>query len=295
VFDAWRHFRAAFGEYYYELPRMVAVSLLWFVVCVPAIWVGFRTWIFVGPDDGLDVGIDSVPAVAFAIQATLFGLLSLVIAGPATAGLYAAIAPLVHGELFEIGRFVRGVRHHFRRAWVLMTLDVVIGTVLVLNVWFYWHTEVPGAWMLSIVFGYGFLAWAALQPFLFPLMIELDQGISLIIRNAAFIAVDNVGLTIGLLIVNTILVAVSLPLGAILVPFALPAILANIHLRAVVTVIERYRAQGRVLPRAGETLANDPEPATAPTPHERDAADAMGLGGRPRRLRARDDDGGADG
>ena len=291
--DAWRHFRAAFGEYYYELPRMVAVSLMWFVVCMPAIWVGFRTWVFLGPDEGLDLGIDSVPALAFAVQATLFGLLSLVIAGPATAGLHAAMAPLAHGELFEIGRFLRGARHNFRRAWLMMTLDVVIGTVLVLNVWFYWHTDVPGAWMLSIVFGYALLAWAAVQPYLFPLMVELDQGVWLVARNAAFIAVDNVGLTIGLLIVNGVLVGVSLPLGAILVPFALPAILANIHLRAVVTIIDRYRAQGRVLPRAGETLPESSFPMNTPAPPERDAADAMGLGGRPRRLRDRDEAGDA--
>ena len=164
--DAWRHLRASLGEYYYELPRMVAVSLVWFILCVPAIWVGFRAWVFLGPDEGLEVGIDSVPAVAFAVQATVFGLLSLVIAGPATAGLHAAVAPLAHGELFEIGRFVRGARHHFRRAWLLLTLDVLVGTVLALNVWFYWHTEVPGAWLLSILFGYALLAWAALQPYL---------------------------------------------------------------------------------------------------------------------------------
>ncbi|MFM7197625.1 MAG: hypothetical protein ACKO2D_07015 [Chloroflexota bacterium] len=291
--DAWRHLRASLGEYYYELPRMVAVSLVWFILCVPAIWVGFRAWVFLGPDEGLEVGIDSVPAVAFAVQATVFGLLSLVIAGPATAGLHAAVAPLAHGELFEIGRFVRGARHHFRRAWLLLTLDVLVGTVLALNVWFYWHTEVPGAWLLSILFGYALLAWAALQPYLFPLMIELDQGIWLVVRNAAFIAVDNVGLTIGLLIVNAVLVAVSLPLGAILVPFALPAVLANIHLRSVVTVIGRYRDQGRILPRAGG--AEPAAPATPPSPAlpVRDAADAMGVGGRPRRIRDRDDSGDA--
>jgi uncharacterized membrane protein YesL len=289
VRDVWRHLRASFGEYYYELPRMVAVSLMWFIVCVPAIWVGFRTWVYLGPDEGLDLGVDSVPALVFAIQATLFGLLSLVIAGPATAGLHTAIAPLAHGELLEIGRFVSGARHHFRRAWLLLTLDVMIGTILVLNVWFYWHTEVPGVWTLSIVFGYALLAWAALQPYLFPLMVELDQGVLLILRNAAFIAVDNIGLTFGLLIINGVLIAVSLPLGAIMVPFALPAILANIHVRAVVTVVGRYRDQGRVLPRAGGSLPEKPAPNEGPSQHERDAADAMGLGGRPRRLRHRDE------
>ncbi len=282
--DAWRHLRAALGEYYYELPRMVAVSLLWFIVCVPAMWVGFRTWVYLGPDEGLELGSQSVPAVVFALQATFFGLLSLVLAGPATAGLHTAIAPLAHGELFEIGRFVRGARHHFRRAWLMLTIDAVIGTVLVLNVWFYWHTEVVGAWMLSIVFGYVLLAWAALQPYLFPLMVELDQGIWLVIRNAMFIAVDNIGLTLGLLIINGALIAVSLPLGAIAVPFALPAVLANMHVRAVVAVVGRYREQGRVLPRAGEVLSASPVPTDEPVQHERDAADAMGLGGRPRRL-----------
>ncbi len=287
--DAWRHFRAAVGEYYYELPRMVAASLAWFVPCVPALWVAFRAWVFLNGDEGIDPSVATLSPFAFATQATVFGLLSLVLAGPATAGLHVAIMPLARGELFEMGRFWRGARQFFRRAWLLMTLDVVVGAVLALNVWFYWQSEVTGVWLLSVAFGYAFLAWVAIQPYLFPLLVELDQGIWLVVRNAAFIAVDNFGLTIGLMLVNGIFIAIAAPLGAVLVPFALPAILANVHLRAVVTLIDRYREQGRVLARTGEPV---PVPTIDPPAPKagsgRDKADALGLGGRPRRLRDRD-------
>ncbi|NBX48077.1 MAG: hypothetical protein EBT22_13050, partial [Chloroflexi bacterium] len=152
--DAWRHFRAAVGEFYFELPRMIAVSLIWFIPTIPALWVAFRVVTFIGEDPGAD-GDVLIPMVAFGIQATFFGFLSLVAAGPALAGLHSAVAPLARGDLFEMSRFWLGVRTHFRRAWILATIDVSIGVVLVLNIWFYWTSEVPGIWLLAILFAYG--------------------------------------------------------------------------------------------------------------------------------------------
>ena len=78
--DAWRHFRAAVGEFYFELPRMIAVSLIWFIPTIPALWVAFRVVTFIGEDSGAD-GDALIPMVAFGIQATFFGFLSLVAAG----------------------------------------------------------------------------------------------------------------------------------------------------------------------------------------------------------------------
>ena len=285
--DAWRHFRAAVGEFYFELPRMIAVSLIWFIPTIPALWVAFRVVTFIGDDSGAD-GDALIPMVAFGIQATFFGFLSLVAAGPALAGLHSAVAPLARGDLFEMSRFWLGVRTHFRRAWILATIDVSIGVVLVLNIWFYWTSEVPGIWLLAILFAYGLFAWGCIQPYLFPLLIELDQKVTLVLRNAVFVAMDNLGLTLGMFAINAVLISIAAPLGAILVPFALPAILASMHLRAVVTVIERYRETGRILPRDGESVGEGYRPTVAhdeaPVRHERDEDDARGLGGRPRRL-----------
>ncbi|NBT18113.1 MAG: hypothetical protein EBT00_04910 [Proteobacteria bacterium] len=92
--DAWRHFRAAVGEFYFELPRMIAVSLIWFIPTIPALWVAFRVVTFIGEDPGAD-GDVLIPMVAFGIQATFFGFLSLVAAGPALAGL-AGVDPRNH-------------------------------------------------------------------------------------------------------------------------------------------------------------------------------------------------------
>jgi uncharacterized membrane protein YesL len=266
---------------------MIAVSLIWFIPTIPALWVAFRVVTFIGEDPGAD-GDVLIPMVAFGIQATFFGFLSLVAAGPALAGLHSAVAPLARGDLFEMSRFWLGVRTHFRRAWILATIDVSIGVVLVLNIWFYWTSEVPGIWLLAILFAYGLFAWACIQPYLFPLLIELDQKVTLVLRNAVFVAMDNLGLTLGMFAINAVLISIAAPLGAILVPFALPAILANMHLRAVVTVIERYRETGRILPRDGESVGEGYRPTVAhdeaPVRHERDEDDARGLGGRPRRL-----------
>jgi hypothetical protein len=60
-------------------------------------------------------------------------------------------------------------------------------------------------------------------------------------------ALDNLGLTLGLLLVNVLVVVISILPGALLLALATMTVLSNVHNKAVVEAITRYRASGRII------------------------------------------------
>lgn len=247
--SALRFFRAAVGEYFFEMPRMVLLNLFWFITAVPFLWVAFVT-IFALRD-----GLRS-PWIVFAVQAVVLCTLTLALAGPGTAALYHVMNRVANGELLEPRRFWSAFRRYFWRGWGLALADAGAGALLVLNIWFYWIIDRPWLWLLSIVFAYFLVLWFAIQSYLFALLVEMNQAVRLVVRNALFLAIDNLGLTLGLMLANLVFLSLSVPLVALLLPFATPVISSNINNKAVVDTVRRYRTEGRIISGDG-TLSRD--------------------------------------
>jgi uncharacterized membrane protein YesL len=183
--------------------------------------------------------------------------LSLALAGPGTAAAYHVTNRLANGELLEPSRFWPALRRYFWRGWLLALADAGAGALLVLNIWFYWRIDRPGLWLLSVVFGYILVLWFAIQSYLFALLVEMNHPVRLVVRNALFLAMDQPGLTLGLMLANLLLLAVSVPLGALLLPIATMAIGSNLNNKAVVEAIRRYRAAGRIITGDGQMKSEE--------------------------------------
>ena len=166
---------------------------------------------------------------------------------PGTAAAYAVTNRFANGDLIEPSRFWRNFRRYFWRGWLLGIIDAGSGALLVLNIWFYANSGQTLLWLLSIVFVYVLLIWGAVQSYLFAMMVEMDQSPRLAVRNALFMALDNLGLTLGLLLVNVLVVVISILPGALFLALATMTILSNVHNKAVVEAITRYRASGRII------------------------------------------------
>jgi uncharacterized membrane protein YesL len=238
---ALRAFREALTEFFFDLPRMVLLNLFWFVTALPAIFVAFGVAQMLATFESwqqLVLNIWLVPVIA----------LALALAGPGTAAIYAVTNRLANGELLEITRFWRHFRQYFWRGWALAVLNVAAGALLVLNVAFYWTSAGPTLRVLSVVFLWLLAMWFAIQGYLFALLVELDQSIRLVVRNAVFLALDNLGLTFGLALVNALLLLVSVPpWSALLVlPLASMSITSNLHNKVIVAAVRRYRGEGRI-------------------------------------------------
>jgi uncharacterized membrane protein YesL len=127
------------------------------------------------------------------------------------------------------------------------------GGLLVLNIWFYANSGQSWGWLLSIVFVYVLLLWVAAQSYLFAIMVEMDQSPRMAIRNALFLAIDNLGLTVGLMLVTVLVLAISIAAGGFLLLLATMSILSTVHNKAIVDAIARYRASGRIITGEGSS------------------------------------------
>jgi uncharacterized membrane protein YesL len=241
MLGALRYLRAAVGEYYYDLPRLALMNLIWFVLSLPFILIVFG---FVTSIQARSFGA-TAPYLVFAAPLVAA---ALVLAGPATAAIYLVTNRLAHGELVELRWFWIGFRRFLWRGWLLALADIGAGGLLAINIWFYWSAGSTGLRLLAVVFAYLLVYWFVIQSYLFGLLVEMDQGIALVLRNALFISIDQLGLTLGLAVVNFVLIAVSIPLGALLLPLGTMAILSGVNNKAVVGVVDRYRASGRIIP-----------------------------------------------
>ncbi len=244
-----RALRAAGAEFFFDLPRMVLLNLFWFVTALPAIFLAFgvaqlamtlTSW------RDLIVNIWLVPAAAAA----------LALAGPGTAAIYHVTNRLANGNLMEVSRFWFGFRKFFWRGWGLALADAGALALLAVNVAFYWSLEGIGAKLVSLIFAYLLLMWFAIQGYLFSFLVELDQSIRLAVRNALFLAIDNLGVTIGLTIINVLLFLVSVPpwAAALALPFFSMTLASNLHNKVIVDAVSRYRAQGRVFADADKPV-----------------------------------------
>jgi uncharacterized membrane protein YesL len=220
---------------------MVLINLFWFLLSLPFIFVVFA---FYTVSRTIELGTLGPILILY----LPLGAISLLLAGPATAGVYAFTNRLAHGELAEVRRFWIGFRRFLWRGWLLGLVDVGVGALLAINIWFYWSQGSIGLRLLAVIFIYLLVLWFVIQSYLYALLVEMDQGIVLVGRNALFMAIDKLGLTLGLAIVNLLIVLLSIPLGALLLPLATMAILSGVNNKAVVAAVNRYREAGRVIP-----------------------------------------------
>lgn len=186
------------GDYYYEILSFTSINLLW-IVClfVPSLLGGLLIRSFPSP-------LMIIPAL----------LVSLACAPPACAGLFSAGRAYADGYNIGPRDFVAGFRRYFWRAWQLAAVDLVIGGLLVANIWFYATRATPALKLVALVFLYGMLFWLLVQPYLFGLLVfQRDKRLGTTARNAALLAGANLGYSLGLLIVAVIFLVLSIGLG----------------------------------------------------------------------------------
>ena len=223
---AFRYFRSSLAEVYYDPFRTILINVRWFVPTLPALLI---LLILLSPVQTvtttdatlLEASEDAAALLTPAVLAFPLLLALMILAGPATAALYSVTHGFVRGELLEPTHFRAAFRRYFWPGTRLAASNVAAGTLLLLNAWFYLTIGLPGVGLLSIVFFYLLVVWFALQPYLFPLLVEFDQPVRRVWRNAFFLVMDNLGLTLGLLIVRSIVLLVGGVLFVIIVPLFL--------------------------------------------------------------------------
>lgn len=244
--QALRLLWSSLGDLYYELFPLALTNFLWFLLSLPQLALAgiILLAVYQGPE--LLASYVPIGGVAVSLWVLLVPALfvSLLLGAPATAGLSYVVNQLVHGEPSGPRLFFPAFRGFYWRALRLAASNLALLVLLLLNIYFY--ALVLGGFfiVLSVLFAYALLLWLLIQPYLFPMLVELDTPVRGILRNAVIFALDNVRLTIGLALVYAFIWALTLsPLILLMLPFLGPALLALIGTKATLELIEKYRAR----------------------------------------------------
>jgi len=241
VFNVWRR---ALGMHYFEFFTVIRGNILWAILCLPLLFFGSDALLPLITDTAEEA--EELPGIFLAIRFTIYSLVLLTLAGPATAALYDFASKNLAGEAVSMRSYWDSFKKLFLKGYLLAALDFLILAVLVLNTWFYLNpdTDIPQFMrILSILFFWGIVFWVAIQPYLFSVMIRLETSVFQTFRNAVLLALDNLGVTISLIGVQIVMLFFFIPLIAIAYPVLGGSIFAHTHVGVLNELLDQYEAK----------------------------------------------------
>jgi uncharacterized membrane protein YesL len=203
-----------------ELGTLIVANLLWLLMSAPLMLLGLY--------NVLQANI--LPGV-------LVLLLSVLPAGPATAGLYALADRITEGRAVSVRNFFEGVRAYAKLSWQVYGLWTVGLIVIVTNLTFYPNMGTVGLFLM-VVFLYLLVIWWGLLIYIGPLMLlQQDKRIRLIARNALLMTMGRPVFSLVTLLLMALILGLSFVLW-IALPLLTFALLALWGFRATVKLVK---------------------------------------------------------
>jgi uncharacterized membrane protein YesL len=171
------------------------------------------------------------------IYAAITAMLSVLLLGPASAGLLTMAQRIVEGRVAPISLFFEGFRQHYRISWIVYGLWMLGLVTLIFNLIFYAQLSGFFGSFLTILFTYFVVAWFTLLIYLGPLMLlQEEQRLRLIWRNAFVMAFGRPIFTLLTAIIMALVIALSA--FVVILPVLLTiALLIVWSMRATVAII----------------------------------------------------------
>ena len=190
---------------YDHLGGIVLCSLLWDVLALP--WLGGAA-VMVG--FGLNMGGEwaSQGLIVALVLAVEFVLLA-----PPTVVFFVAGFSWSRQRDIEMRELVRSVGQYFVRIQLMGLMVMATTLLLLVNVFFY---QQMGGWFGLVLSGtmiWLLVALALLCLYLFPVLVAQNGGIKQTLGRSAFLALDNIGPSLGWLLVVLLVLALGVATG----------------------------------------------------------------------------------
>lgn len=215
---------------YDELFPLVGIGLLWFVIAVLLPYGVF--WLTSTVTPTLAVIIPLV-------------LISLIPAPPITAAVYHVTSYIAQEKRIEFSYFWEGFKSYFGLSWKVSGILLVVGAVLAFDILFCFNNPNFIFSVIGFVGVWALLFWAAIQIYLFPLMVhQEDKSLKLILKNASLLTLAYPFFVLVLLIVIILFTALSTLLMLILLATLWMPFISLLNNRALVSSldqVEQYR------------------------------------------------------
>ena len=171
-------------------------------------------------------------------------LIALIPAPPATAALYYVTSFIAREKRIEFNYFWQGLRTYFWKSWAVAGVLLVIGAILVIDVFFYLRSSNTLFAIIGFLGIWALALWLAIQVYLFPLMIhQEDKRLRLILKNGSLLTLAYPFFALGILIGIVLVTALS-ALLVILLPTLWMPLVTLINNRALVSSlgeVEQYQ------------------------------------------------------
>lgn len=149
---------------------------------------------------------------------------------PAMGALYYATNRIAHGESASTGIFFDGFKEQFWTSWKWGILNLIVYSILVMNIWFYGQFEGWGFLILQSLFFSLTLIYTCMLLYIYPFLLEQEKpSLKMAIRNSFAAFVRFMGRSFGLLIfiIAVFVISILLPPLWILLSVSLVLYLAN--------------------------------------------------------------------
>lgn len=179
-------------------------------------------------------------AMAGAVIAGIMALLWVLLAGPAGYALAVMLRRVTEYQSFTVRDFFGAIREHYRRAWLLGLVSLVITALLLINLIFYATPGILGGFGPVLVPLFVIIAvfWLLMQMYIYPLGVITEGGPLRVLRNAAIVVVRHPGLTLLTGLVSLIVAVAS---SVLVVPWVIISVgaLTALGTRAVRSAVRR--------------------------------------------------------
>jgi hypothetical protein len=172
----------------------------------------------------------------------------VVMASPATGGLYYATNRLAHG--MDGGPLVywEGLKSYVGPSYIWGIINLVVAFLFSVNIWFYAAAPWGFAPYLRVAFIVGAAFWATIQLYTFPLMLEQEEpSYKTALRNG-FLALARFPLrSFGFLLLVIIIAVVSTILYVLPWAVITVSLIAYISNKHTINILEKMLAQDQKL------------------------------------------------
>jgi uncharacterized membrane protein YesL len=230
----------AIKDLFDELFSLVAVNLLWVVICAPLTLLA--VFLF---------GAGST------VLSVIVALLAVLPMGPSNVGLCIVAQRVTEGRVFSWRLFFQGFRENLTLSWQIYGLWMIGLIVIIGNLSFYSGMASNIGGLLLVLFLYFFLVWCGLLIYIGPLMLlQTDKRIRMIARNAFLMVFGRPFFTLITLALMGLISVLSfiVPILPLLLTFTFLAIWS---FRATTTLIADAEARRLARQEQADQAANN--------------------------------------
>jgi uncharacterized membrane protein YesL len=181
--------RRLFGGFYEHMGSLILINL------------AVTVQVAIGALIGLLLG-SLVPGV---LAFVVVGLVVVLFAGPAFAGLFEyARCMSDDDERTMLSNYLSGMRMYARRSWILLSVQVATGAILVLNLRFYSQLHAGIGTIIVLLILVLTVVWAMTGSYAWPLLVR-GMNWRLLVRNSFFLALAAPASTLLMVVLLTAL------------------------------------------------------------------------------------------